>query len=339
VLSSMTAAAVVSRGARRLTLLVAGLAAGAVGVGAALTLELFRGALGGAELGGLLAATFAGGLLSGVLALVLVPGIELAFGYVTDARLYRLADLHHPLLKDLIVHAPGTWHHSMRTAVLAERAALAVGADPLLARVMALYHDVGKIGRPQSFRENQQGDNPHDRLEPAESAAILRGHVDEGLALARRHRIPDAVADVIVEHHADLVIETFLDKARRQAREGVSVDERAFRYGGRAPRSRESALVMLADQIESAARRLEAPTPERLEATVDAFVNRALAQDTLAACDLSLRDLGRARAALKRALREIVRGAPPSSPSSSSPSSSSASSSAPSSSAAERPSE
>jgi putative nucleotidyltransferase with HDIG domain len=320
VLTSMTGAAIVMRGPRRLTMLLAGAGAGAVGVFAALTLELFRGALGGVELLALLGATFIGGVLSGLLALVCMPVVELAFGYVTDGRLYRLADMNHPLLKDLIVRAPGTWHHSVRTAVAAEAAAEAIGAHPLLARVMALYHDVGKIVQPQSFRENQTGDNPHDRLAPDESAALLRSHVVEGLALARRHGIPDAVADAIEEHHADLVMEPLLRAARARAGNDVAdrvvaegilddvVDERAFRYAGRVPRTRESALVMLADQIESAARNVDDGAAADIDAVVDAVVNRALALDLLAGCDLSLRDLGRVRAALKTALRDLERG-------------------------------
>ncbi|HEY1100126.1 MAG TPA: HDIG domain-containing protein [Myxococcota bacterium] len=305
-LSSMTGVAVVTGGPRRWTVLLAGLAAGLVGVFAALTLELFRGALAGRELTTLLLAVFVGGLGSGVVAVVLVPVVERLFGYVTDQRLYRLADLNNPLLKDLIVHAPGTWHHSVRVAVLAEQAAAAVDANVLLARVMSLYHDIGKIQQPRSFRENQQGDNPHDRLAPDESAAILRGHVDEGLALAREHHLPLDVAAVIEEHHADSVMETFLQKARARA-DGNDVDEAGFRYTGRPPSTKESALVMLADQIESAARQLDESSPQRLDAVVDHFVNRALTTDLLASCDLTLKELERARAALKSALAGLNR--------------------------------
>jgi len=312
-LSSMTGVAVVTGGPRRWTVLLAGAAAGLVGAFAALTLELFRGALSGSELGALLVACLIGGVLSGIVAVICVPVVERLFGYVTDQRLYRLADLNNPLLKDLIVHAPGTWHHSVRVAVLAEHAAVAVGANALLARVMSLYHDIGKISQPRSFRENQQGsDNPHDRFSPEESAAVLRGHVEEGLALAREHHLPSAVAVVIEEHHADSVMETFMQKAVNRARQGgdaSDVDDRLFRYTGRPPQTKESALVMLADQIESAARNLDDDdvSPARLARVVDHFVNRALTTDLLASCDLSLKELERARAALKTALNELSR--------------------------------
>lgn len=316
-LSSMTGAASVMRGPRRFTVVLAGLLAGVVGAFAGLTLELFRGALSGSDLVWLVLATLVGGALAGVLTFFLVPVVESAFGYVTDQRLYRLADLNHPLLKDMIVHAPGTWHHSVRAALLAERAAAAVGANPLLARVMALYHDIGKIAAPRSFRENQAGgENPHDRLSPEESASVLRGHVTEGRALAKAHGIPAAIAAVIEEHHADMVMESFLEKAKKRAADaGVDaaafVDERVFRYAGRLPQTKESALVLLADQIEATARNLgDNVAPARLADVVDHFVNRALTTDVLAACDLSLKDLGRARAALKATLLELSTSTP-----------------------------
>jgi hypothetical protein len=231
---------------------------------------------------------------------------------VTDRRLSRLADLNQPLLKDLIVHAPGTWHHSVRVAVLAESGARVVGGNPLLARVMSLYHDIGKICRPLSFRENQTTtENPHDRLTPEESAAILRGHVEEGLALAREHGLPSAVAAVIEEHHGDSVMEAFLAKARARQKDPHrdAVDDDVFRYRGRRPHSKESAIVMLADHIESAARSLkDDPTDARLSELVDDVVNRSVTAGVLTMCDLSLRDLERVRLALKESLGGLLRG-------------------------------
>jgi putative nucleotidyltransferase with HDIG domain len=311
-LGAMTGVAIVSESARRLTPLVAGLGVGVVGVGAALTLELFRGALSGTALVALLGACLVGGLASGVVAFFCVPLVENLFGYVTDRRLSRLADLNQPLLKDLIVHAPGTWHHSVRVAVLAESGARVVGGNPLLARVMSLYHDIGKICRPLSFRENQTTtENPHDRLTPEESAAILRGHVEEGLALAREHGLPSAVAAVIEEHHGDSVMEAFLAKARARQKDPHrdAVDDDVFRYRGRRPHSKESAIVMLADHIESAARSLkDDPTDARLSELVDDVVNRSVTAGVLTMCDLSLRDLERVRLALKESLGGLLRG-------------------------------
>jgi putative nucleotidyltransferase with HDIG domain len=309
VATSLTGAAGVSRSERAGSLVLAGVGAGAVGALAALALELFRGASTGLELVWLGAAAFTGGALSGLLLVVVVPIVEAVFGYVTEPRLFRLADLNRPLLKDLVVHAPGTWHHSVRTAELAEAAARAVGASPLLARTIALYHDVGKMKRPQLFAENQKGDNPHDRLPPEESADVLRAHVAEGALLAQEAGLPRAVTDAIEDHHADNLMETFAAKARA-ATEPSTFDEQRFRYRGGPPQSKEGALVMLADQIEGASRGLEDPTPSRLRELVEALVARAINDDTLGECDLSLRDLATAREALTRALLRLHRQEP-----------------------------
>lgn len=306
VATSLTGAAGVSRSERVGSLLLAGVGAGGVGALAALALELFRGAATGIELVWLGAAAFLGGALSGLFLVVVVPLVEAVFGYVTEPRLFRLADLNRPLLKDLVVHAPGTWHHSVRTAELAEAAARAVGASPLLARTIALYHDVGKMKQPLLFSENQKGDNPHDRMTPEESADVLRNHVTDGVKLAQEAGLPRAVIAAIEDHHADNLMEGFAAKARSAAAPGAT-DEQRFRYAGGPPQSKEGALVMLADQIEAASRSLDDPTPTRLRGLVDALFARAIDDDTLGECDLSLRDLTMAREALTRALLRLHR--------------------------------
>ena len=160
--------------------------------------------------------------------------------------------------------------------------------------------------QPLAFVENQKAHNVHDTLTPEASASVLRAHVTEGLVLAEKHRLPRAVTAAILEHHADLVMDAFLQKARAAAAEQgqatSSVEVAPYRYTGRPPQSKESAILLLADEIEAAARALDDPSEERLAELVDALVNRALAADTLAGCDLSLRDLGRVRSAFKRAL-------------------------------------
>lgn len=313
--SSMAGAAVAGRAERKGTLLLAGLAAGVAGSAAAITLEAFRSALDTTQLLWLGGAALVGGLASGALAVATTPLVEGSFGYVTPLRLRALTDLNQPLLKDLIVHAPGTWHHSMRVAHLVEGAAHAIGANRALARAMALYHDVGKIKQPQYFLENVQGrENPHDKLSPEQSAAILLDHVRHGVELARKHRIPRIVAASIVEHHGDNRMEFFLQRARAELmhRENAPLSaeqeealDAAYRYGGALPRTRESALVLLADQIEAATRALESPTDEELRTIVDGVVDRALIDDALVRCDLSLRDLGSVRHAFWRALSEL----------------------------------
>ena len=303
IVSSMAGTAGVRRITHRYSLLLAGLAAGVVGAGAAVTMELFRGTLVGLDLVVLAGATLLGGLLSGVLVALLTPMIESAFGYVTDLRLLALADLNQPLLKELIVHAPGTWHHSMRVGRLAEDAAKAVDANPLLALVMSLYHDVGKIRRPEHYHENQKGaENPHHALDPVASSEILKDHVAVGLELERSHRIPRQVSCAIDEHHGDNLIYYFYARARAAAADDGSVEESQFRYGGRPPQSPETAIVMLADQMEAASRSIRYVTAERLRDVVDHFINRAVVEASLRDCDLSLRDLERLRDAYWRSL-------------------------------------
>jgi putative nucleotidyltransferase with HDIG domain len=309
----MSAAAFVGRADRRRAVVLAGLGAGVVGGAAGLTLEAFRSALSFPQLLWVAAAALLGGLLAGVLVVLLLPVVEALFGYVTALRLRSLTDLNQPLLKDLIVHAPGTWHHSMRVAHLCVAAADDIRADTGLVRAMSLYHDVGKIEEPQFFLENQQGrKNPHDKLEPVRSAEILKSHVGHGIELARRHGIPPLVASVIEEHHGDNRMDYFLARARQKlVRDGTMTpadEERLdaeYRYGGSLPRTREAALVMLADQVEAASRALEHPDQDQLRSVVDHFIDRALVEDALVRCELSLADLDRVRGAFWRALIEL----------------------------------
>ncbi|MCP4498617.1 MAG: HDIG domain-containing protein [Deltaproteobacteria bacterium] len=311
-LSSLAGTAGVLRISSRASLFLSGATAGLVGAGAAVTLELFRGTLVGEPLFWLAGASLVGGIISGVLVIITTPLFEAAFGFVTDLRLLSLADLNQPLLKELILNAPGTWHHSMRVGQLTERAAKAIGANPLLARVMSLYHDVGKIRRPEFFRENQTRDNPHERLRPKESVAILRDHVTVGVELAARYRIPLEVASVIEEHHADNRMDYFYSRAKAKIEVGDDqvphddVDETHFCYRGRPPQTPESALVMLADQMEAASRSIQEPRSRQLREIVDHFVNRAIVEATLSACGISLREIEVVRLAFHEGLCALV---------------------------------
>ena len=204
-------------------------------------------------------ALLLGGLL--MAGLLLAPLVETFFGLVTRARLMELADLQRPLLRRLSVEAPGTFEHTLMIAGLAEEGARAIQADIDLVRTGALYHDVGKLHGPQWFIENQgEGSNPHDALDdPAASARILQAHVDEGLKLARRYRLPRPLADFIPEHQGTLKMGYFLHQARQR---DPSTPEQRFRYLGPTPRSRETAILMLADGCEAALRSLPLGTSE-----------------------------------------------------------------------------
>lgn len=253
-------------------------------------------------LGWALGSTIAGAIL----AIGFVPVFEWVTGITTEQTLVSWADANRPLLRRLAVEAPGTFAHTIQAANLAEAGAGAIGANASLCRAGVYYHDVGKLARPAYFIENQQGDNPHDRRDPAESAAIVRDHVLEGVKLARRERVPDVLVDFIREHHGDQSIGFFLGRAREVARtEGREPpDPSGFRYPGPRPRSRETAIAMLADSAESAARVLEHPTGERLAELVDGIFADKSKRGQLDDCPLTFRDL----AVLKKRFVRFLQG-------------------------------
>ncbi len=216
---------------------------------------------------------------------------EKLFGVTTNLTLMELSDFHHPLLKRLSERAPGSFHHSIMVGNLAEKAAVRIGADPLLTRVIALYHDIGKSERPEFFTENQKrGENPHDPLDPFESAAVIRNHVVKGLQLAAEYRIPKVISAGIPEHHGDNLIHYFFRKALQQKLD-QEIPTEAFRYPGPRPQSRETALVMLADSIEAASRSMDEPDAYLLAKLVQDVIQTRLQEDQLRDSGLSIRDL------------------------------------------------
>ncbi len=230
-----------------------------------------------------------GGMLSAVLGYGLLPFFEHIFGVTTDIRLLELSNPANPLLRELMVKAPGTYSHSIVTANLAEASADAIGANPLLARVGAYYHDIGKTRRPGFFVENQAGSlNPHDTTAPSLSAIIITAHVREGIDMARKHRLPDEIVDIIRQHHGTSLVSYFYNKATN---ESAQVYEGDFRYDGERPQSREAALVMLADSAEASVRAIKQPTPPRIEATVRKVVAGKMADGQLDDADLTLADI------------------------------------------------
>ncbi len=242
---------------------------------------------------------------SSALVIFTLPIFE-AFGRVTTAlTLLELSDPSRPLLRRLATEAPGTYAHSVAMANLCEAACNAIGANGLLARVGCYYHDVGKLAKPQYFVENQGlGGNPHDRLEPEVSAAIIRNHVKEGLALAAEHRLPEAVAAFIPEHHGTAEITYFLDRARKSG----SIDKvppEAYQYPGPKPRSVETAVAMLADGVEAALRVLEEPTPEHLRDAIDHIVTQRVQSGQLSDAPLTLAQLDRVKEEFLRVLSSM----------------------------------
>ncbi len=232
-----------------------------------------------------------GGLLTSVFTAGGLPINESLFGILTDVKLLELSNADLPVLCQLALRAPGTNQHSHAVGQLAEEASRAVGANPLLARIGALYHDIGKLAAPDYFVENQQGDNPHDRLKPSQSAKIITSHVTYGVRLGKEIGLPKKIADVIPQHHGTRTLHFFLRKAQSQAKPGETVDDKDFRYPGPKPQFKEAAILMLADSCEAAARSLARPDPENIRTIVVRIVDAILSDGQLDECDLSLREL------------------------------------------------
>ena len=230
-----------------------------------------------------------------LLAAPLLLAIERGFGITTDLTLLELSDTNRPVLKELSLRAPGTFNHSLQVANLAEAAADAIGANALRTRVGALYHDIGKMLKPEYFIENQQpGENPHEKLKPSMSALVLMAHVKDGLELGRENNLPRVVRDFVATHHGTGLMSFFYRRAQElQGEEGAPVDEADFRYPGPRPRTNEEAIVMLADSVEAASRSLEKPTPRRLEALIDGIFADRVADGQLDESRLTFSDLAR----------------------------------------------
>ncbi len=225
--------------------------------------------------------------LSAIMASGLIALVEVAFGFNTDFKLLELSNLDRPMLRDLMLQAPGTYHHSVIVGTMVEAAAEAIGANPHLAKVGAYYHDIGKMKKPLYFVENQKGENRHDTLAPSMSALILIGHVREGAELARANGLPARVVDIVEQHHGTSLMSFFYHKAKEQRQEGQpEVNESDYRYPGPKPKSKEAGIVMLGDICEAATRSLSSPTPTKINNMVRQLVNQIFSDGQLDDCAL-----------------------------------------------------
>ena len=240
----------------------------------------------------------------------------------TEISWLELSDLNHRLLRRMQLEAPGTFHHSLVVAALAEAAAETIGANAVMARACAYFHDIGKLVKPQYFIENQgeMMDNPHDQLTPTMSALVIIAHVKDGVDLALKHKLNRRIIEVIREHHGDTLVQFFHRKAQEQRKtelEKVSkgledpqdlpkIDEKSFRYPGPRPRSRESGIISLADPVESASRALQKPTPAKVRAMIEEIVQGRLAEGQLDQCELSLRELAAVKECFAVTLRSMM---------------------------------
>ena len=266
---------------------------GVIVAGVNLLLLLAQGLMTSSDLHGIMGNavwSMAGGVISGLIAVGFQPVFEAAFNLATPSKLLELANPNQPLLRRLLLEAPGTYHHAIIVANLSEAAAERIGANPLLARTGAYFHDIGKLKRPLYFKENQRGDNPHDRTDAYVSAAIVTAHTSDGLTLAQKHHLPPEIQRIIVEHHGDTPVMYFYHKALQQA-DGKPVDIKDFRYGGSRPSTKESAIVMLADTIEAAVRSMPDPTPQAIQRFIERLVRGKIEDGQLSNSPLSLLDI------------------------------------------------
>ncbi|ACD52225.1 phosphohydrolase [Clostridium botulinum] len=247
-----------------------------------------------------------GGVLSGVFALGVLPFLEGTFNEVTTIKLLELSNPNNPLLKKLLMEAPGTYHHSMLVANLAEMAAEEVGANPVVARIGAYYHDVGKTERPYFFGENQIGrENPHDKISAKLSTHIIISHVKDGLRLAKEHNLPPIIQDIIAEHHGTTLVKYFYYTMKNNAENPDDIKEKDYRYPGPIPSSKEAGIVMLADGIEAAVRSIKEPNKDKIEEMVNNIIKDKLNSNQLINCDLTLKDIEKIRLCFLNALNGI----------------------------------
>jgi cyclic-di-AMP phosphodiesterase PgpH len=233
---------------------------------------------------------FCGGIIASILTIGFSPLIEIIFDYTTDSKLLEFASLDQPMIKKLMIEAPGTYNHSVVVATLAEAAASAIEASSLKAKVMGYYHDIGKLNQTMYFIENQaDGKNRHDKISPSMSALVLIGHVKKGVELARKNRLGNEIIEGITQHHGTSLIKYFYQKSLDSG--NTSVEEENFRYPGPKPQTREAGIVMLADVVEAAVRALERPTSSRIKGRVKELINSIFADGQLEECELTLKDL------------------------------------------------
>lgn len=249
---------------------------------------------------------FIGSIISGILAIGCLPLFESTFDIVTTIKLLELSNPNNPLLKRLLMEAPGTYHHSVMVANLAEVAAEAVGASPILARVSSYYHDVGKLKRPYFFKENQMGnDNPHNKITPHLSTLIIISHVKDGVELAKEYKIPQVISDIIQQHHGTTLVKYFYVTMKNSSEKPEEVNKEDFMYPGPIPTSKEAGVVMLADSVEASVRSIPEPTNGKIEEMVNNIIKNRLNEGQLDNCDLTLKDIDKIRKSFLKVLSGI----------------------------------
>jgi len=299
----------IHRASQRSALLRAGLLAAAGSALSAVSLIIIGNDFAARELLFALAFAAAGGIVTAVLVIGLLPFFEGAFGILSPLKLVELSNPNHPLLRKLLTETPGTYHHSVMVGNLSEAAAEAIGANGLLCRVGSFYHDVGKTKRPAYFIENQNNmENPHDQIDPSLSKSIIIAHVRDGVEMLAAHKLPKQIRDIAEQHHGTMVLKYFYHKALKQLAETegaqASVSEEEYRYPGPVAQTREAAIVGIADSVEAAVRSLKSPTPEQIESVIRKIIKERLDDGQFNECDLTLKELE----TIARSMKETLLG-------------------------------
>ena len=291
------------RNPARVYVFVTGLIVGAADVALLLCIDaLMSGGMGGVF--NIVMHAMLGSVTASIMCVGLQPILEAGFNLVTPSKLIELSNPNQPLLRRLMIETPGTYHHSMIVANLAEAAAEAIGADAVLTRVGAYYHDIGKLVRPLYFKENQIGENPHDKTDPRVSTAILTQHTTDGVELASKHHLPVQIIDMIRQHHGDTPVMYFYAKTvKMMGDENVELDD--FRYEGPKPQTAEAAILMLADTVEAAVRSIPDPTREKISQMISKLVRGKMEDGQLDECTLCFRDIDKIRAAFENVLKGV----------------------------------
>lgn len=292
---------------QRTAFLKAGLFVGMINIVVIICLTLLAGTTFSTDTLIKLAMGITGGIISGIIVAGIAPLFETLFGYTTDIKLLELANLNQPIFQQMIIKAPGTYHHSIIVASMVEAAAEAIAANSLLAKVSAYYHDIGKLKNPLYFIENQQnGENKHDKLSPKMSSLIIISHVKNGCELAKKYKLGKTITDIIRQHHGASLVSYFCEKAKKDRNPSIrSIPESDFRYSGPKPQTREAGLVLLGDVVEASSRMLTNPTPSRIKALVRKRIEQVLADGQLDECALTLSDLNKISESFMRILNGI----------------------------------
>ena len=308
---------------RRNRLFMAGLYVGLVATAYSLLLHEAAGVIMEEQIGRIVGLPLIMGAVTGMAVGGLLPVLESVFGVTTDVSWLELGDLNHPLMRRLSIEAPGTYHHSLVVANLAEAAAEHIGASASMCRVSAYFHDIGKLSKPEYFIENMDpSDNPHDDLTPRMSALVIIAHVKDGVDLAIKHNLNSRIIDVIEQHHGTSLayffyrqaleqkaeVERLVKQSKAKEDDVPQVSEETFRYPGPRPQFKESAIISLADAVESASRTLEKPNASRIETMIDEIVHARMMDGQLDECDLTIAELARIKKSFAKTLLSMMHG-------------------------------